>query len=83
MPVYVEKLIHYFQHNPPPKMQHQPHPYVPPKYGAKTKYSTPLNDSKLLDKEGNQFIIELTGTFLFLFTAVNRTMLTELSTIIS
>ena len=34
MPGYVAKALHRFQQNSHPKMQHQPHPYVPPNYGA-------------------------------------------------
>ena len=83
MPVYVEKLIHYFQHNPPPKMQHQPHPYIPPSYKARTQYFIPLDDSKTLDKVGNKFIMQLTSTFLCYSRVVDGTILTALSAITS
>ena len=45
---YVAKLLYCFQHNHTPKMQQKNHPYVPTNYWDKTKYATPLDDSKPL-----------------------------------
>ena len=58
---YVKKLLHRFQHDTPTKMQHQPHPYVPPNYGEKTQYDTPLDSPQPLNKKGNKFTIQVTG----------------------
>ena len=62
-------------------MQHQPHPHVPPNDGDNTQYSTPINDSKPLDKEGKKIIMQLTGTFLYYDRVVDGTMLKVLISI--
>ena len=83
MPGYVANVLQIFQHNTPPKMQHQPHPHIPPNYGSKTQYTTPLHDSKPLNKEGNRFIMKVTVTLLYYSREVDGIMLTELSFIAS
>ena len=60
MPGYVAKLLHHFQHNTTTKMKHQPHPHFPPNYGSKAQYVTPLDYSKPPNKEGNNFIMQVT-----------------------
>ncbi len=37
MPGYVKKALDRFQHTKPKKPQHQPHPHIPPNYGATTQ----------------------------------------------
>ena len=83
MPGYVVKLLHCFQHDNPTKMQHQPHPHVPPSYGVKTKYFTCLDDSQPLNKEGKTCIMKVTITFVYYAGAVDGTTLTELIAITS
>jgi hypothetical protein len=51
MPGYVEKALVHFNHRPPVKPQHQPHPNQPINYGAKQQTSTPEDDSPKLNKE--------------------------------
>jgi hypothetical protein len=36
MPEYVQRALAKFQHPTPTRKQNQPHPHIPPKYGAKT-----------------------------------------------
>ena len=72
---YVKKLLHRFQHDTPTKMQHQPHPQVPPNYVAKRQRAIPLDDSQPLDKEGNKCIIQVTGPFLKYSRADDGTIL--------
>ena len=63
MPGYMAKELHNLQHNLTSNIQHQLHPHVPQNYEAKTQYTTPLDDSKTLNNEGNKFTIQVTGTF--------------------
>ncbi len=81
MPTYVKKVLQRFQHPPPMKPQHQPHPSVKETYGAKVQYAKPPNKAPQLDKEGKKFIQEVTQAFLFLAQAVDGTMLTLLSSL--
>ncbi len=50
MPGYVTKALKRFQHPPPSKPQNQPHPHIPPKYGAKVQYAEPDDTSPPLNK---------------------------------
>ena len=79
MPGYVEKALTRFDHKPPTKPQHQPHPNQPIQYGAKTQRSQPEDTSPKLNKEKKKFIQEVTGVFLFYARAVDSTMLVALS----
>jgi hypothetical protein len=63
--------------------QDQPHPHVHKTYGTKVQHAKAPNDSPPLDKAGNKFIQEVTGVFLFLARAVDSTMLTLLSAVVS
>jgi hypothetical protein len=83
MPGYVTKALKRFQHPTPSKPQNQPHPHIPPKYGAKVQYNEPEDTSPQLNKEATRFIQEVTGTFLFYARAIDSTMLTALSTLAS
>ena len=83
MPGYVTKALKRFQHPPPTKPQNQPHPHIPPKYGAKVQYAEPDDTSPPLNKEAKRFIQEVTGTFLYYARAIDSTMLTALSALAS
>jgi len=52
MPGYVTKALQRFSHDHPHRQQDQPHPHVPPNYGAKVQYAKGKDDSPLLNKEG-------------------------------
>ncbi|EJK55600.1 hypothetical protein THAOC_24657, partial [Thalassiosira oceanica] len=45
--------------------QDSPHPHTPPNYGAKVQYAKESDTSLPLDKDGQRFIQQLAGTFLF------------------
>ena len=81
MPGYVQKALVQFNHRPPSKPQHQPHPHQPIQYGAKKQTSQPEDSSPLLDKAKKKFVQEVTGVFLFYARAVDSTMLVALSAI--
>ena len=83
MPGYVKKALKRFQHQTPTKPQNQPHPHIPPKYGAKVQYAEPEDTTPKLNKEEKKFIQEVTGTFLFYARAIDSTMLTALSALAS
>ncbi len=79
MPGYIQKALKQFQHLPPSKPQNQPHPHIPPTYGAKVQYTEPEDTLPKPSKDGKRFIQEVTGTFLFYGRAIDSTMLTALS----
>jgi hypothetical protein len=83
MKKYVQNALHRFQHEPPKRKQNQPYPHVPVEYGAKTQFVRPEDDSPQLGKDDKQFIMQVTGVFLYYAQAVDGTMLTALSAIAS
>jgi hypothetical protein len=80
---YVQNALHRFQYEPPKRKQNQPYPHVPVEYGAKTQFVRPEDDSPLLNKEQKQFIMQVTGVFLYYARAVDGTMLTALRAIVA
>ncbi len=83
MPSYIEKALKHFQHPPPIVLQDQLDQHIKKTYGAKAQLSNPLNTSPPLNKVGNKFIQEVTGVFHYLVQAVDSTMLTALSSLVS
>lgn len=83
MPGYVEKALERFQHPKPEKPQHQPHPHIPPNYGATTQYATDEDPTPPVGPEQKKFIQQVSGTFMYLARAVDPTILTALSAIAS
>ena len=79
MPGYVDKALKRFKHERPRKCQDQPHPHVPPNYGAKQQFVNEEDTSPPLDDAGKRFIQQVTGTFLYYARGVDSTMLTALS----
>ena len=56
MPGYVAKALKRFHHQKTTKLQHQPYPHTPVKYGEKVQYAAPVDNSPELDKAGKKFI---------------------------
>jgi hypothetical protein len=81
MPEYVDKALKRFNHRPPAKPQHQPHPHQPINYRSTQQQPQPNDTSPLLSKEKKKFVQEVTGVFLFYARAVNSTMLVVLRAI--
>ncbi len=52
MPTYVKKALQHFQHPPPMKPLHQPHPSIKKTYGAIVQYAKPTKKAPQLDKRG-------------------------------
>lgn len=80
---YKQQAFTRFNHAPPTRIQNQPYPHVPPKYGARLQYAKEADMTPLLPKEGKKFIQQVTGTFLYYARAVDLTMLAALSAIVA
>ena len=83
MPGYVQDALQKFKHDPPQRQQDQPYPHNPPEYGEKVKYAKGEDNPPLLAKTDKKFVQQVTGVFLFYARAVDSTMLTALSAIVS
>ena len=83
MPGYVEKALQCFTHPTPPRLQHSPHPWIAPVYGASIQYALLDDESEPLDKQGITRLQQIIGTLLFYARAVDNTMLVALGTIAS
>jgi hypothetical protein len=83
MPENVEQALAQFGHEMPKLLQHQPHKHTVPTYGATIQYTKADNVTKLLLKEEKKYIQQVIGTFLCYGQAVDSTMLTALSSILS
>ena len=81
MPEYIQDALTRFHHSKPMKPQDQPHPHIPPKYGAKQQFAEDDDGSPPLDKAGKKFIQEVVGTLLYYSRAVDCTMLAALGSI--
>jgi hypothetical protein len=78
MPGYIARALQRFQHVPPAKAEHSPHPWQRPTYGAKTQFA-PLPDSTTaLDATDKLRILEVLGTLLFYARAIDSTLLTAI-----
>jgi hypothetical protein len=49
-PGYINKVLLRFNHTPPDKPQHQPHPHMVPTYGATIQYAKHINQSPAATK---------------------------------
>ena len=79
MPGYIAKALKRFNHKAPKKMQHQPHPHIPPQYGKQIEYAPIADTGPRLNKKQRKFIQEVTRTFFYYSRAVNRPMLITLT----
>ena len=74
MPDYVPKDLAKFNHIPPKRPQHAPHPKSTPGYGQRVQYAT-KDLSKPLDKKGTQRVQAIASTFLYYGRAVDPKIL--------
>ena len=81
MPTYIEKALRKFTHAKPKRHQYQPHPWIPPLYGAKVQYATSIPDMPILSSKDTQRIQEIVGTLLYYARAVDPTILPALNDI--
>jgi hypothetical protein len=82
MPNYMHKALKQFQHKAD-KLQHAPYQSAPIQYGAKKQNATQELKAPLLDDKAKWFIQQVCGTFLFLGSAVDSTLLCPISAIAS
>ena len=82
MPEYVKKALKQFGHVRR-KLQNQPFPHTPIKYGAKQQFPQEQDNSPPVDAKTKQFIQQVCGKFLFLGRAIDGTLLTPISAIAS
>ena len=83
IPEYCYKAIIRFKYTLPPKPQHSPYPYQPPKYGQPIQYASslpPPSACKLSPQQQKQ-IQEIVGTFRFYADAVDSTMAMPVSSL--
>ena len=59
IPGYIEDALTRFKRARPRTPQDQPHPHVPPNYGATRQYAKQQDNSPLLDKEGQKSVQEV------------------------
>jgi hypothetical protein len=76
---YVSKARTCFRHHKPP--QHQPYPHVNPNYSTKAQFTVSSDSLPALPKEGEKFIQEVLGTFLYYARCVDSTMLATLGSL--
>ena len=83
MPGYIRKALSQLKHPMPSRRQDSPYPHTPPKYGATKQYAQEPDNSPLLDKEGQRWIQQVCGKFLYLHRAVDPGLGVPLSALAS
>ena len=78
MPGYIERTLQRFQLPKPTKLEHSPHPWQKPNYGAKTQYAILPDDTDSLDAANKTRILGVLGTLLFYALAIDSTLLTAI-----
>ena len=78
MPGYVARALQRFQHVTPAKLEHSPHPWQRPNYGAKQQFTTAADTATALDAADKLRILEVLGTLLFYARAIDSTLLTAI-----
>ena len=81
MPGYILRALQRFQHEMPPQLQHSPHEWQKPNYGAKTQYAQREDNTPLLNADDTKRVQEVLGTLLYYARAVDPTMLVAIGTI--
>ena len=61
---YVTKALQRFKHELT-KIKNETYPHFPPNYGAKVQFAKEIDKSPLVYKEDKNFIMQVTGTFIF------------------
>jgi hypothetical protein len=83
MPDYVTKALAQIHHLPPKKPQHSPHPYSTPVYGQKQQYTKPTTKTCQLTPAQVKLCQAFAGLFNYYAHAINNTMQTAVSSIVS
>ena len=80
MPGYVQSALHKFQHPPPRRRQHEPHPWIKPTYGQKQQFVDNIQSPPLSNTETTR-IQAIVGTFLYYARAIDDNGLVSLNSI--
>ncbi len=83
MPGYLDKAFLKFKHAAPIKKQNSPYPHANPQYGAKIQYAESQDESPLLNEQDTTHVQAVMGTLLYYARAVDSTILTALSSLIT
>ena len=79
MPGYISKALTKYQHDIPPRPQHQPYKYTPIQYGAKVQNDIEPDTSAPLKKYQIKHVQDIVGTLLYFGRAVDPIIVTALS----
>ena len=77
----ISKSLVHFQHPVPMRPQHSPKKWLAPMYGFKVQYSTNAMTAPTIDKHSITHVHSISGTFLYIYCAVDPTMLVALNKI--
>jgi hypothetical protein len=75
MPGFINDTLHKYQYPAPTRLEHAPHQWNPPIYGAKTKYVEDTQDSPDLSPKEATRLQQLGGTPLYYARAVDPTLI--------
>jgi hypothetical protein len=83
MPGYIKAALHKYQHASPARLEHAPHTWNPPVYGAKTQYVEDKKTSPALsDKDVNK-LQQFMGTLLYYARAIDPTLIMPINVLAS
>jgi hypothetical protein len=80
---YIDKALIRFNHTPPHKPQHQPHPHTVLTYGTTIQYAKHINQSSAVTKADQKYIMQVVRVPLYYARAVDSTLLVALSSLAS
>jgi hypothetical protein len=83
MPGYIKEALHKYQHASPTRLEHAPHTWKPPVYGAKTQYVEHETTSPALSAKDVNKQQQLTGTLLYYTRAVDPTLIMPINVLAS
>eukprot|EP00957_Ditylum_brightwellii_P097826 7449361-Ditylum_brightwellii.AAC.1 len=81
MPGYIKAALHKFQHHPPSKREHFPHPFTHPVYHKGPQLAPAMDCFPVLPPKGKQRIQQVIETLMYYAHVVDPTMLTSINTI--
>ena len=81
MPKYLQTALLKFQYPVPKRLQHAPHSWEKPTYGAQVQYAQDDTYYTLLPAKTINLVQQIVGTLLYYSIAVDPTMLTALGSI--
>jgi hypothetical protein len=83
MPGYIKAALHKYQHAAPARLEHAPHTWNPPIYGAKTQFVKDETISPALSNKDINKLQQLTGTLLYYARAVDPTLIMPINVLAS